>query len=185
MHPVSLDIDTDRRLAGTVAPMRKTLTVLLFLAVFLALVAAASAEIKRGDSGANTFAGTPQHDWYWGYGGNDTLYGRAASDNLYGGADNDLAVGGRGRDFVYGGDGADELRLGRGDDFAWGGLGPDRIFASFGADTIHGGPGDDTITAATDDNAVDSVDCGPGNADHAVIRPGDTTMNCETVNTVT
>jgi hypothetical protein len=47
-----------------------------------------------------------------------------------------------------------------------------------------GGAGNDTIYATADDGAVDSIDCGPG-IDHVFIRAGDTTLNCETVDTVT
>ncbi len=72
----------------------------------------------------------------------------------------------------------------RGDDFAWGGLGAHRISAGFGADTVNGGSGNDTIYATADDGAVHSIDCGPG-IDHVFIRAGDTTLNCETVDTVT
>jgi len=164
--------------------MPKTRIAIVALTLFLAVAASAQAEIKRGDAGPNTFSGTPHRDWYWGYGGDDTLFGRAATDYLYGGGDNDTIVAGRGADFAYGGDGADEIALRRGNDFAWGGAGADRISTGLGADTVKGGPGNDTIYATADDGAVDSIDCGTG-TDHALIRAGDTTLNCETVDTVT
>jgi hypothetical protein len=53
-----------------------------------------------------------------------------------------------------------------------------------GADRLNGGPGNDTMLAGRDDGAVDAIDCGSGAADHAVIRTGDSAVNCEVVDTI-
>lgn len=84
-----------------------------------------------------------------------------------------------GPDFVYGGRGDDRVRAGRGNDRFWGGRGADFIKAGRGADRLNGGPGNDTMLAGRDDGAVDAIDCGSGTADHAVIRTGDSAVNCE------
>ena len=81
----------------------------------------------------------------------------AGGDCLYGEGDSDLLDGGDGADLLDGGPGADDLR---------------------------GGPGNDVASAQ--DGFVDTIDCGE-NADDwdvAVIRPGDSAVNCEKVITL-
>ena len=70
-----------------------------------------------------------------------------------------------------------------GDDTLNGGAGPDWLFAGWGADHLMGGDGDDRLHAAVDDSLVDTLDCGAGQ-DRAVIRPGDSTSNCEVVTAI-
>ena len=72
---------------------------------------------------------------------------------------------------IFGGAGADRIDGGAGDDVIIGGR---------GADAIHGGRGDDRIRTWQDGTA-DSVDCGPGHGDRAVIDVADTTTGCEVV----
>lgn len=164
--------------------MRRATLIILGLALLLGSAATTQAEIRRGDAGPNTFAGTPERDWYWGYGGNDLLRGKAATDHLYGGRGADTLYAGRGADDVHGGRGNDRVIAGRGPDSFWGGRGADYIRAGYGADRLNGGPGDDTIIAIADDGVVDSVDCGSGTADRVRLRAGDNAVNCETVETV-
>jgi Ca2+-binding RTX toxin-like protein len=64
-----------------------------------------------------------------------------------------------------------------------GGDGNDWLHAGWGADTVNGGTGDDHIWTAANDGMADAVDCGDG-TDRAVIRPGDTAVNCEVVKTI-
>jgi hypothetical protein len=47
-----------------------------------------------------------------------------------------------------------------------------------------GGDGNDHLFAAADDGSADTLDCGAGDNDKAVIRPGDTALNCEVVRTI-
>lgn len=164
--------------------MHRAPMIIVAIALVLACAAATQAEVRRGDAGTNTFAGTPQRDRYWGYGGDDFLSGRAAADHLYGGRGADTLYAGRGADNVHGGRGNDRVRAGRGRDDFWGGRGADYIRAGYGADRLNGGPGNDTILATADDGVVDSVDCGSGRDDHARIRAGDNAVNCETVETL-
>jgi Ca2+-binding RTX toxin-like protein len=98
-----------------------------------------------GTPGNDTLWGTPNADVMYGKAGNDTLHGRAGNDVVYGNAGDDVLHGGDGRDVLYGGDGNDSI---------WGGL---------DADIEYGGPGDDTLHSLANDDAVDILDCGPGN----------------------
>jgi len=55
-----------------------------------------------------------------------------------------------------------------------------------GTDTQYGGEGDDVLHALARDHKIDTLDCGPGN-DTAVLNAletSDTTVNCETIKTV-
>ena len=60
----------------------------------------------------------------------------------------------------------------------------DRLYAGRGVDSVNGGDGNDHLFAAADDGQHDSLDCGAGD-DTALIRPGDTAVNCERVRSVT
>lgn len=97
-----------------------------------------------GTPGDDTLWGTSSADVMDGKAGNDTLHGRAGNDVLYGNRGDDTLHGG-GNDVLYGADGADSI---------WGGL---------GSDVEYGGPGDDSLHSLANDNAVDILDCGPGN----------------------
>ena len=105
-----------------------------------------------GDEDANTLFGRAGADLIFGLGGDDTLYGNLGADRLFGGL---------GADTLYGGLGADTLRGGQ------------------GSDIMRGGPGNDLILAAGDD-AIDTVDCGRGGADVAIVDPTDVvSRDCE------
>ena len=52
-------------------------------------------------------------------------------------------------------------------------------------DTLEGGPGNDLLHAGGNDGAADVVDCGAGfDRAVAVLRPGDTALDCERVRTL-
>jgi len=124
----------------------RVLTVATVASLALAGVAfGATKAVIVGTSGNDTLWGTPSADVMYGKAGNDTLHGRAGNDVIYGNAGDDVLKGGDGRDVLYGGDGNDSI---------WGGL---------DSDIEYGGAGDDNLHSLADDNAVDILDCGPGN----------------------
>jgi len=131
----------------------------------------------RGDESDNVLVGTENRDFIFGKAGNDTISGAGGSDFLFGGLGNDTVSGEGFRDFVWGGPGDDLLAGGEGRDWIWGG---------WGADTMNGDGGNDRLFAAADDGAVDTLDCGENadDRDVAVVRTGDTTVNCERVRAV-
>jgi beta-lactamase regulating signal transducer with metallopeptidase domain len=90
---------------------------------------------------------------------------------LLGSASAERLTGTAGRDLLLGRKGADTLSSGRG---------PDRIRGGGGSDTIHSGSGSDAV-GSWRDGSPDSVDCGPGQRDRAVIDATDTTVRCEVV----
>ena len=132
--------------------------------------------VQRGTRGDDTLTGTEGRDWLFGFRGNDTLNGLGGSDFLFGGADNDTVNGDDGVDYGWGGSGNDTVN---------GGNHADWLYAGRGADSVNGGDGNDHLFAAADDGQHDSLDCGPGERDRALIRPGDTAVNCERVRSVT
>jgi Ca2+-binding RTX toxin-like protein len=146
-----------------------------------------------GGSGDDTKVGTDRRDTMFGFAGNDTLSGLGGRDRLFGGTGNDALDGGTGSDWLFGQSGTDSLLGGDGFDSLWGqqgddtldgGAGNDRLWAGAGVDHLQGGAGDDHLHATANDMQVDTLDCGDG-TDIAFVRPGDTTVNCETVRTVT
>ena len=144
------------------------------LALALVAPSVALADNIVGDDGANDLRGTSGKDRIVGKGGNDFLSGLAGKDLIQGGPGNDILSGGSHADRLYGGDGRDRLNGGSGDDLLVGGP---------GADILMGGSGNDVIEAAGD-GSRDTVNCGEGNADRAVVDPGDTVVWCETVKVV-
>ena len=77
--------------------------------------------LRFGDAGHNSLAGSADFDYLAGQGGNDvlsgldgddSLFGGDGFDRLYGGAGHDTLYGGDARDFLFGGAGNDELHLG-------------------------------------------------------------------------
>ena len=90
--------------------------------------------------------------------------GTLTGDTIYGRAGNDSIAGGAGSDFLFGQGANDTLN---------GEAGPDYLF---------GGDGDGF--AAVDDGDADSLDCGAGDNDRAIIRPGDSTSHCEVVRAI-
>jgi peptidoglycan/xylan/chitin deacetylase (PgdA/CDA1 family) len=93
--------------------------------------------------------------------GPDSLVGTAVSDTLagLGGADNLIGRGG-----------ADKLL---------GGPGADRLLGGAAADRMAGGAGNDRLLAR--DGAVDTVNCGSGSGDTAIVDGDDKVSNCEKV----
>ncbi|HXV35431.1 MAG TPA: calcium-binding protein [Gaiellaceae bacterium] len=130
--------------------------------------------IQRGTRGDDTLTGTDKRDFILARAGNDTVSGLGAADFLF---------GQKGNDTLNGDDGADRLWGGSEDDLLNGGDGPDWLWAGWGSDQLFGGEGNDRLFAAADDGAVDTLDCGEhaDDRDRAVLRPGDTAVNCERV----
>jgi Tol biopolymer transport system component len=102
--------------------------------------------------------------------GDDRLRGLAGADCLYGQGGADRLLAASGHDRVFGGAGADRLAGGAGHDRLVGGRGPDRIAA---------GPGNDRVRARG--LALDTIDCGPGRRDVAIVDRRDDTRRCEQV----
>jgi Ca2+-binding RTX toxin-like protein len=117
----------------------------------------------------------------------DRLYGRSGADDIAGGPGNDAVYGGKGNDGltdllptdIGGGQAVDRDRL-------VGGTGKDQIGVSRGPDRVFGGRGDDRIKTF-DDNAVDTIRCGPG-FDVVIYSgpkdPSDVLSGCERVRSV-
>jgi Ca2+-binding RTX toxin-like protein len=89
---------------------------------------------------------------------------------------------------ITGTDRADELIGTKGRDLILGDGGNDRIFAGSGNDEITGGHGRDLIDAGRGDDRVrardgkrDTIDCGTGKKDVAIVDRIDRVKNCETV----
>ena len=94
-----------------------------------------------------------------GGGGNDHLVGTNAKDTISGGGgDDDLSGQGAG-DRVSGDSGNDDVH---------GNGGPDRVYGGTGSDDLYGNKGND-FHNAFDEQPNDTVRCGPGNADVAII----------------
>jgi Ca2+-binding RTX toxin-like protein len=91
-----------------------------------------------------------------------------------------------GNDTLNGDDGADRAWGGPGDDTVNGGAGADWLWAGFGADNLSGGEGNDRLFAAADDDTADTLNCGEhaDDRDRAILRPGDTAVDCEFVRTL-
>jgi Ca2+-binding RTX toxin-like protein len=130
--------------------------------------------IQKGTRGDDTMTGTAGRDIILALAGNDTVSGGDGNDFLFGMFGNDTLNGDAGNDQAWGGPGNDTVNGGDGNDW---------LHAGWGADTVNGGAGDDHIWTAANDGMADAVDCGDG-TDRAVIRPGDTAVNCEVVKTI-
>ena len=141
-------------------------------------------------SGDDERDGTPQGDVIFGLAGDDLLRGLAGADCLYGHQGADRLRGGSGRDDVFGGIGADRLRGGSGRDLLRGRGADDRIRGGKGADRINPGSGTDTVLAGRGNDRVnargsvaDTIDCGRGKRDVAIVDELDSTRRCERVRT--
>jgi Ca2+-binding RTX toxin-like protein len=130
--------------------------------------------IQKGTKGDDTLPGTEGRDILLGLAGNDTLTGLGGPDWLFGGSGNDAIDGGAGNDRAWAGSGNDTVS--GGDDNDW-------LHAGPGVDSLNGGAGDDKLFAAANDGQTDTLDCGDG-TDRAVIRSGDSAVNCEHVRSV-
>jgi Ca2+-binding RTX toxin-like protein len=125
-----------------------------------------------GRAGNDILNGNRGPDWLFGERGNDTLNGNRGEDRLAGGLGDDVLNGGADNDELRGGPGVDTLNGQWGRDELWGGA---------DADTLNGGPGNDLIHAYGD-GAVDTVDCGDGDHDRAIVDLTDVVVGgCETI----
>jgi Ca2+-binding RTX toxin-like protein len=82
----------------------------------------------------------------------------------------DELIGTKGRDLILG-DG--------GDDRIFSGSGNDEITPGYGRDRVDAGRGDDLVMAR--DKKRDTIDCGSGKKDVAIVDRTDRVKNCETV----
>lgn len=120
-----------------------------------------------GNNLDDILTGTPNADFVYGLGGNDTLDGDAGEDELFGGPGADRLFGQDGNDILRGEAGNDQLFGGNGDDRMFGGDGNDRLIGGFGDDKLFGGNGADYLDAW----GIGDVDGGAGN-DTIVFNPG-------------
>jgi hypothetical protein len=140
------------------------------LASIFVLRKGACANMKTGNERNNRLNGTIAGDRLLGLNGTDRLRGFAGRDCLFGGSGNDTLGGGGNADRLKGDDGNDKLNGGDGGDTLDGGEGKDRF---------DGGKGDDKVDAA--DGREETVRCGPGRNDRAVLDHEDTQHGCEHV----
>ena len=96
------------------------------------------------------------------------LMGTPKRDRLLGGEEGESLIGLAGRDRLLGRGGKDCL---------YGGPGSDRLGGGGGADMIFGGPGNDAIGAR--DGVRETVNCGGGRRDRAVVDSADRVRGCE------
>lgn len=94
-----------------------------------------------------------------GGGGKDHLVGTGAKDNISGGGNDDSLFGKAAGDRLSGDSGGDDVH---------GGGGPDRVYGGTGEDDLYGNEGND-FHNAFDEQPNDTVNCGPGDADVAIL----------------
>ncbi len=100
-----------------------------------------------------------------------TQNGTAKGESMNGTPRADVLLGLGGNDTINGKGGSDELS---------GGPGADRVTGGPGVDTLLGGPGNDRLQAK--DGAADTVNCGTGASDFAIVDPVDeVSKSCEQV----
>ena len=161
----------------------------------LVLTSLAVAAHVGGTDGNDTLTGTNRADIVTALAGDDTVNALGGRDLVYGGPGNDtidagngidVVLGGEGNDTISGGNGPDLLRGRAGDDTVDGGYGRDVLFGGWGTDTLRGGPGNDRLHAVARDTLLDTLDCGEGNRDVALVRAGEpvSLTGCEIVRTV-
>jgi hypothetical protein len=144
------------------------------------VIVGSDADDERSGGGlSDIIFGTLGDDLLRGLGGADCLYGQHGADRLLGGRGPDRVFGGQGADRLRGGAGNDWLRDRRGRDRLVGGAGRDRINPGPGSDRVAAGPGNDRVLARG--NARDTIDCGTGQSDVAIVDPLDDTSRCEQV----
>ena len=136
-------------------------------------------DLLRGLAGADCLYGQQGADRLLGGRGRDRLFGGPGPDRLRGAAGSDRLRDRRGRDRLSGGAGRDRLSAGAGSDRLSGGAGGDRINPGDGRDRVSAGPGNDRVVARGD--APDTIDCGAGQNDVAIVDPLDDTSRCERV----
>ena len=147
-------------------------------------------DILVGDSGRNEICGQLGNDRLNGAGGDDTLFGDACNVRSNGGHKdgNDTLIGAGGDDSLYGEGGNDSLDGGPGNDKLFGGAGNDKLIGGPGTDILTGGPGVNSYNGGPGDDVInarngrkDSIDCGPGKHDLAIVDHADKVKNCEQV----
>jgi hypothetical protein len=136
-------------------------------------------DLLRGLAGADCLYGQPGADRLLGGRGRDRLFGGPGRDRLRGGAGRDRLIDGRGRDRLAGGAARDLLRAGPGPDRVAGGPGGDSLNPGPGSDRVAAGPGNDRVLARG--LARDTIDCGMGQDDVAIVDRHDDTRRCERV----
>jgi Ca2+-binding RTX toxin-like protein len=136
-------------------------------------------DVRGGGALSDIIFGRGGADLLRGLGGADCLYGQRGADRLLGGRGRDRLFGGPGADRLVGGAGNDQLRDHPGRDRLLGGRGRDRLNPGRGRDRVAAGPGNDRVLAR--DSAADTIDCGPGRRDLALIDRLDDTRRCERV----
>ena len=154
--------------------------------------------------GADVLSAGPRADEVRAGTGNDTVTGGPGADSLLGEEGDDRFVGLTAGDTIDGGDGADALDLsgevvgmtislnGLADDGPLGGganvqsvetitgtIGNDVIAGGAPAERLGGGSGDDRIQARG--GGTDTVDCGSGSGDLAIVDEADSVTGCEQV----
>jgi Ca2+-binding RTX toxin-like protein len=133
----------------------------------------------RGNDGDDTLYGAGNNDVLEGGNGRDKLFGGTGNDRLNGGAGNDTMRGDAGNDRLVGGSGNDVLNGGTGKDTLDGGTGNDRLTGGSLVNRYRGGAGTDVISARN--GRVETVDCGSGRRDRAVVDRRDRVRGCERV----
>ncbi len=146
----------------------------------------ASTDLMFGLAGNDTLRGMAGSDCIFGQIGGDRLLGGAGADTLRGGDGNDDVQGEAGDDTLDGDAGNDKIAGGRGDDSLAGGAGADRLSDASGTDELSGGAGNDRLnardTSAAGRRASDTVNCGAGSRDVAVVDRRDrVSRTCERV----
>jgi predicted extracellular nuclease len=126
--------------------------------------------VTVGTLGDDRRSGTALPDLMLGRRGADVLRGLGGADCLYGSKGADRLFGAGGRDRLFGGPGPDRMS---------GGVGGDLIDSGSGRDRIAAGAGNDRVLARG--RAADTIDCGPGRRDVAIVDNADRTRRCERV----
>ena len=127
----------------------------------------------------------------------ESLVGQASTDVIRAFAGDDIINAERGADRALGGTGVDNVNGGRGDDELSGGAGLDTVsdgimengkLSTGDTDVLRGNGGNDVLDA-TDDDFLDTVDCGRGEEDVAYVdgnprsaRSDSVAGSCEFVN---
>jgi probable HAF family extracellular repeat protein len=131
---------------------------------------------NKATSGNDRLTGTSARNVICGLGGNDTINGLPANDTLFG---DGCGVKAKAFDAAAGADGNDTLNGGKGNDKLYGAGGNDTLNGGPGVNTYSGGRGNDTIDARN--GRKETVDCGSGKKDVAIVDKNDKTKRCEKV----
>ena len=148
-----------------------------------------------GSNAGDTLTGTAGADNVCGLFGDDTINALAGDDVIFGDAcdkkakvdaaagaatdGNDKLNGGAGDDTLYGAGGNDTLKGGAGKDKLLGGAGKDKLDGGKGRNKLSGGSGNDSLRSRN--KVKDTVDCGSGRRDVAVVDKRDRVKRCEKV----